>query len=87
MKLIVGFTGLTKVPKDIPANTVLIDLQNNDITEIKEGDFKGLDHLYVSTKHPSNAFKIFRAVFWLYSGLYEDIWRHPGPQGSGYVVA
>lgn len=38
--------GLTKVPKNIPANTVLIDLQNNDITEIKEDDFKGLDHLY-----------------------------------------
>ncbi|KAI7790800.1 asporin [Triplophysa rosa] len=38
--------GLTKVPKDVPANTQLIDLQNNDITEIKEDDFKGLDHLY-----------------------------------------
>ncbi|XP_051551401.1 asporin-like [Myxocyprinus asiaticus] len=38
--------GLTKVPKDIPANTVLIDLQNNDITEIKEDDFKGLVNLY-----------------------------------------
>ncbi|KAK7136806.1 hypothetical protein R3I93_016996 [Phoxinus phoxinus] len=38
--------GLTKVPKDIPANTLLVDLQNNDITEIKEDDFKGLDNLY-----------------------------------------
>ncbi|XP_073700179.1 asporin [Garra rufa] len=38
--------GLTKVPKEIPANTLLIDLQNNDVTEIKEDDFKDLDNLY-----------------------------------------
>lgn len=47
----VVLTGLTKVPKNIPANTLLVDLQNNDITEIKEDDFKGLDNLYVSSKH------------------------------------
>lgn len=35
------------VPRDIPADTLMIDLQNNDITEIKEDDFKKLKNLYV----------------------------------------
>lgn len=38
--------GLISVPEKIPEDTVMIDLQNNDITEIKENDFKGLDKLY-----------------------------------------
>uniref|UniRef100_A0A3B1JHG2 Asporin n=1 Tax=Astyanax mexicanus TaxID=7994 RepID=A0A3B1JHG2_ASTMX len=38
--------GLTAVPREIPADTLMIDLQNNDITEIKEDDFKGLNTLY-----------------------------------------
>lgn len=41
------FLGLTSVPRDIPENTLMIDLQNNDITEIKEDDFKKLSNLYV----------------------------------------
>lgn len=40
-------TALIAVPEKIPDDTVLIDLQNNDITEIKEDDFKGLSKLYV----------------------------------------
>lgn len=40
-------TALIAVPEKIPEDTVLIDLQNNDITEIKEDDFKGLSKLYV----------------------------------------
>lgn len=40
-------TALIAVPQKIPEDTVLIDLQNNDITEIKEDDFKGLSKLYV----------------------------------------
>lgn len=39
--------GLISVPEKIPEDTVMIDLQNNDITEIKEDDFKGLHKLYV----------------------------------------
>lgn len=35
------------MPRDIPEDTLMIDLQNNDITEIKEGDFKKLSNLYV----------------------------------------
>lgn len=37
---------LISVPEKIPADTLMMDLQNNDITEIKEDDFKGLDKLY-----------------------------------------
>ncbi|XP_026162388.1 asporin [Mastacembelus armatus] len=38
--------GLISIPEKIPEDTVMIDLQNNDITEIKEDDFKGLQKLY-----------------------------------------
>ncbi|XP_041837234.1 asporin [Melanotaenia boesemani] len=38
--------GLISVPEKIPEDTVMIDLQNNDITDIKEDDFKGLHRLY-----------------------------------------
>ncbi|XP_013870760.1 asporin [Austrofundulus limnaeus] len=38
--------GLKSVPEKIPEDTVIIDLQNNDITEIKENDFKGLSRLH-----------------------------------------
>uniref|UniRef100_A0A3B3RYV6 Biglycan n=1 Tax=Paramormyrops kingsleyae TaxID=1676925 RepID=A0A3B3RYV6_9TELE len=38
--------GLTAVPKNIPSDTKLLDLQNNKITELKENDFKGLSNLY-----------------------------------------
>lgn len=44
----VFFSGLGEVPKFIPTDTKLLDLQNNRITEIKEDDFKGLTNLYVS---------------------------------------
>ncbi|KAM9327732.1 decorin-like [Pholidichthys leucotaenia] len=38
--------GLTEVPKDIPDDASLLDLQNNKITEIKENDFKSLKGLH-----------------------------------------
>ncbi|XP_034499557.1 decorin [Ailuropoda melanoleuca] len=38
--------GLEKVPKDLPPDTTLLDLQNNKITEIKDGDFKNLKNLH-----------------------------------------
>ncbi|KTG42778.1 hypothetical protein cypCar_00005615 [Cyprinus carpio] len=37
---------LTAVPKEIPRDTKLLDLQNNRITELKENDFKGLTNIY-----------------------------------------
>lgn len=56
--------GLISVPDKIPEDTVMIDLQNNDITEIQQDDFKGLNKLYglflinnkISKIHPK-AFK------------------------------
>ncbi|XP_028848648.1 biglycan b [Denticeps clupeoides] len=38
--------GLTAVPKNIPTDTKLLDLQNNRITELPEDSFKGLSNLY-----------------------------------------
>ncbi|XP_063783706.1 decorin [Pseudophryne corroboree] len=38
--------GLEQVPKNIPPDTTLLDLQNNKITEIKDDDFKQLKHLH-----------------------------------------
>lgn len=36
------------MPKEISPDTTLLDLQNNDISELRKDDFKGLQHLYVS---------------------------------------
>ncbi|KAG9345710.1 hypothetical protein JZ751_008854 [Albula glossodonta] len=52
--------GLTSVPDKIPADTTLLDLQNNKISEIKESDFKTLKGLHalilvnnaITTIHP-----------------------------------
>ncbi|XP_067907990.1 asporin isoform X2 [Heterodontus francisci] len=38
--------GLKSVPAKIPKDTVMLDLQNNKITEIKESDLKNLPSLY-----------------------------------------
>lgn len=35
------------MPKNIPPDTTLLDLQNNKITEIKDDDFKNLKQLHV----------------------------------------
>uniref|UniRef100_A0A8D2APR4 Decorin n=1 Tax=Sciurus vulgaris TaxID=55149 RepID=A0A8D2APR4_SCIVU len=46
--------GLDKVPRDLPPDTTLLDLQNNKITEIKDGDFKNLKNLHVVYLHNNN---------------------------------
>ncbi|XP_021514527.1 decorin [Meriones unguiculatus] len=38
--------GMATVPKNLPSDTTLLDLQNNKITEIKDGDFKNLKNLH-----------------------------------------
>ncbi|XP_068132916.1 decorin isoform X2 [Hyperolius riggenbachi] len=38
--------GLDQVPKNIPPDTTLLDLQNNKIAEIREDDFKNLKQLH-----------------------------------------
>lgn len=40
-------SGLKNVPEKIPLDTILLDLQNNKISEIRENDFKGLKGLQV----------------------------------------
>ncbi|XP_038668525.1 asporin isoform X1 [Scyliorhinus canicula] len=58
--------GLKSVPQRIPKSTVMLDLQNNKITEIKETDFKNLPWLYalflinnqITKIHP----KAFRSI-------------------------
>ncbi|CAL8324107.1 unnamed protein product [Merluccius merluccius] len=65
--------GLHYVPYEIPADTRLLDLQGNHITEIRENDFKGLNNLYalvlvnnlISKVHP-RAFLPLRRVQKLY---------------------
>uniref|UniRef100_A0A8C6E9U4 Biglycan n=1 Tax=Moschus moschiferus TaxID=68415 RepID=A0A8C6E9U4_MOSMO len=42
--------GLKAVPKEISPDTTLLDLQNNDISELRKDDFKGLQHLYKHSK-------------------------------------
>ncbi|CAB1346152.1 unnamed protein product [Coregonus sp. 'balchen'] len=52
--------GLKSIPDEIPADSTLLDLQNNKITEIKENDFKTLKGLHtlilvnnqITTIHP-----------------------------------
>lgn len=43
------------MPKEISPDTTLLDLQNNDISELRRDDFKGLQHLYVSEPRPCGA--------------------------------
>ncbi|KAM4609709.1 biglycan a [Polymixia lowei] len=65
--------GLHYVPYDIPPDTRLLDLQGNQITEIRENDFKGLSNLYalvlvnnqISKVHP-RAFLPLRRMQKLY---------------------
>ncbi|XP_064415290.1 biglycan b [Latimeria chalumnae] len=55
--------GLTVVPKDIPPDTSLLDLQNNKITEIKENDFKDLSNLYALVLVNNKISKIHTKAF------------------------
>ncbi|XP_012672146.1 biglycan b [Clupea harengus] len=55
--------GLVEVPKSIPTDTKLLDLQNNRITEIKENDFKGLSNLYALSLVHNKLSKIHPRAF------------------------
>lgn len=46
------YVGLTSIPRNIPPDTRMIDLQNNKIKEVKENDLRGLTSLYVSLLFP-----------------------------------
>lgn len=66
------------MPKEISPDTTLLDLQNNDISELRKDDFKGLQHLYVSLP-------------WLFQGSGKrqqacsplGVWRGGVPMGVG----
>ncbi|XP_051028589.1 decorin [Acomys russatus] len=55
--------GLDKVPRHIPPDTTLLDLQNNKITEIKDDDFKGLKNLHTLILVNNKISKINPGVF------------------------
>ncbi|NP_001001825.2 biglycan b precursor [Danio rerio] len=54
---------LIAVPKEIPRDTKLLDLQNNCITELKENDFKGLTNLYALSLVNNKISKVHPRVF------------------------
>ncbi|XP_007456695.1 PREDICTED: biglycan [Lipotes vexillifer] len=55
--------GLKAVPKEISPDTTLLDLQNNDISEIRKDDFKGLQHLYALVLVNNKISKIHKKAF------------------------
>ncbi|XP_028744427.1 biglycan [Peromyscus leucopus] len=55
--------GLKTVPKEISPDTTLLDLQNNDISEIHKDDFKGLQHLYALVLVNNKISKIHEKAF------------------------
>ncbi|XP_036695840.1 biglycan isoform X2 [Balaenoptera musculus] len=55
--------GLKAVPKEISPDTTLLDLQNNDISEIRKDDFKGLQHLYALVLVNNKISKIHEKAF------------------------
>lgn len=58
--------GLTSIPRNIPPDTRMIDLQNNKIREVKENDLQGLTTLYVSLLF-SNFEILFSNLKYLYT--------------------
>uniref|UniRef100_A0A8C2HIE2 Biglycan n=1 Tax=Cyprinus carpio TaxID=7962 RepID=A0A8C2HIE2_CYPCA len=55
--------GLGYVPYDIPKDTRLLDLQSNRITEIREGDFKGMTNLYALVLRNNQISKVHPKAF------------------------
>nr|XP_012420953.1 PREDICTED: biglycan isoform X1 [Odobenus rosmarus divergens] len=55
--------GLKAVPKEISPDTTLLDLQNNDISELRRDDFKGLQHLYALVLVNNKISKIHEKAF------------------------
>ncbi|XP_037678425.1 biglycan isoform X3 [Choloepus didactylus] len=55
--------GLKVVPKEISPDTTLLDLQNNDISELRKDDFKGLQHLYALVLVNNKISKVHEKAF------------------------
>uniref|UniRef100_A0A663MJ74 Asporin n=2 Tax=Strigidae TaxID=30459 RepID=A0A663MJ74_ATHCN len=55
--------GLTSIPRNIPPDTRMIDLQNNKIKEVKENDLQGLTSLYALALNNNKISKIHPKAF------------------------
>ncbi|PKU31555.1 asporin [Limosa lapponica baueri] len=55
--------GLTSIPRNIPPDTRMIDLQNNKIREVKENDLQGLTSLYALALNNNKISKIHPKAF------------------------
>ncbi|KAG8436250.1 hypothetical protein GDO86_007375 [Hymenochirus boettgeri] len=55
--------GLTSIPHKIPYDTRLLDLQNNNIKEIKEKDLQGLSSLYALFLNNNKLYKVHPKAF------------------------
>ncbi|XP_061474053.1 asporin [Rhineura floridana] len=55
--------GLTAIPRNIPFDTRMIDLQNNKIKEVKENDLRGLTSLYALALNNNKITKIHPKAF------------------------
>ncbi|NWS49870.1 ASPN protein, partial [Probosciger aterrimus] len=55
--------GLTSIPRNIPPDTRMIDLQNNKIKEVKENDLQGLTLLYALALNNNKITKIHPKAF------------------------
>ncbi|CAD5214215.1 unnamed protein product [Bursaphelenchus okinawaensis] len=55
--------GLTQIPKDIPSNTVRLDLQENQITKVQRNDLAYLKHLKILQLMDNNITTIEANVF------------------------
>ncbi|KFP75173.1 Asporin, partial [Acanthisitta chloris] len=55
--------GLTSIPRNIPPDTRMIDLQNNKIKEVKEKDLQGLTSLYALALNNNKIYKIHPKAF------------------------
>ncbi|NXD72612.1 ASPN protein, partial [Eolophus roseicapillus] len=55
--------GLTSIPRNIPPDTRMIDLQNNKIKEVKENDLQGLTSLYALALNNNKITKIHPKAF------------------------
>uniref|UniRef100_A0A8U7M0F3 Asporin n=1 Tax=Corvus moneduloides TaxID=1196302 RepID=A0A8U7M0F3_CORMO len=55
--------GLTSIPRNIPPDTRMIDLQNNKIKEVKENDLQGLTSLYALALNNNKIYKIHPKAF------------------------
>ena len=75
------------MPKEISPDTTLLDLQNNDISEIRKDDFKGLQHLYVSPPWPfQGAARRWQARSmggWVQMAVGTYLWSARGDRGPG----